>query len=70
MGNRILKVYEASGCQSLQVPCILLRGQWLKQLGFSIGDRITVTMNSGQLIIDLIQGQEEAIEQQKIRKLV
>ena len=33
-------------------PCILLRGKWLKQAGFNIGGKVTITANTrGELVI-------------------
>ena len=34
-----------------KVPTIRLKGQWLKDLGFDVGDPITVTCEEGKLII-------------------
>lgn len=32
-------------------PCIVLRGKWLKQAGFSIGQKVTLVINLGEVII-------------------
>ena len=42
---REMKVYEASGYQYKRTPSIVLKGQWLSELGFDIGEQI------GRLII-------------------
>ncbi|WDD99062.1 SymE family type I addiction module toxin [Thalassomonas actiniarum] len=36
-------------------PCIVLRGKWLKQAGFTIGEKITVTALGRQLVIQPTQ---------------
>ena len=48
---RELKVYEASGYQYKRTPSIVLKGQWLSELGFDIGDQIEVKCEDGRLII-------------------
>ncbi|WDD97501.1 SymE family type I addiction module toxin [Thalassomonas actiniarum] len=32
-------------------PCIVLRGKWLKLAGFAIGQKISIRVNQGELII-------------------
>ncbi|WDE10239.1 SymE family type I addiction module toxin [Thalassomonas haliotis] len=32
-------------------PCIVLRGKWLKLAGFATGQKISIRVNQGQLII-------------------
>ncbi|WDD97166.1 SymE family type I addiction module toxin [Thalassomonas actiniarum] len=36
-------------------PCIVLQGKWLEQAGFSIGEKVTVTVNKGELAITASQ---------------
>ena len=36
-------------------PCIFLQGKWLRQAGFPIGGKVTITVNRGQLVITPIQ---------------
>ena len=48
---RDIKVYEASGYQYRRTPSIVLKGKWLAELGFDIGDEITVRCEDGRLII-------------------
>ena len=48
---REMKVYEASGYQYTRTPSIVLKGQWLSELGFDIGDQIEVKCEDGRLII-------------------
>lgn len=63
MGERDLKVYEATGNYARYTPCIRLQGQWLKNLGFNTGDRIIVKEEAGRLIIELAdRGHEDLFE--------
>lgn len=48
---RNMKVYEQSGYNYKATPTITLKGQWLKDAGFDIGDSITVTCEDGKLVI-------------------
>lgn len=50
--ERHLKVYEASGPKR-NVSKIHLQGDWLSDLGFHVGDNITVSCSKGKLIINL-----------------
>ena len=49
---RNMKVCGQSGYQYKTIPSIMLKGQWLKELGFEIGDYISVSCENGKLIID------------------
>ena len=51
MKRRNLKVYEQSGYKYKATPAIMLKGKWLKDAGFEIGEFITVTVEDGKLII-------------------
>ena len=33
-------------------PLIMLQGKWLRDMGFSTGDRISVTCEGGRLIVE------------------
>lgn len=48
---REMKVYEARGYQYKQTPSIVLKGKWLSELGFNIGEQIEVKCEDGRLII-------------------
>ena len=48
---RKIKVYEQSGRNYKPTPTIMLKGMWLKEAGFDIGDYISVTCEDGKLII-------------------
>lgn len=51
MKNRSMKVYGMSGYKYQQVPTVMLKGKWLEQLNFHIGDYVTVSCEDGKLII-------------------
>ena len=48
---RSMKVHEQSGYNYKATPTIILKGQWLKEMGFEIGDYITVSCEDGKLVI-------------------
>lgn len=55
---RSMKVHEQSGYNYKAInvnvqttPTIILKGQWLKEMGFEIGDYISVSCEDGKLII-------------------
>ena len=75
MKTRNLKVYEQSGYKYKATPAIMLKGQWLKDAGFEIGDYITVTVEDGKLIIAadaeraaIVEAEEKFMEQE-LKKL-
>ena len=51
MKNRSMKVYGMSGYKYQQVPTVMLKGKWLEQLGFAIGDFVSVSCENGKIII-------------------
>ena len=51
MEERKLTVRYGCGVFKNAPPQILLQGKWLERAGFSIGDKITVSYQMGQLII-------------------
>ncbi|WDE10703.1 SymE family type I addiction module toxin [Thalassomonas haliotis] len=32
-------------------PCLVLRGKWFREAGFVIGEKVTVTIDKGKLVI-------------------
>lgn len=50
-GTRSMKVIRQSGREYKETPTIILKGLWLQELGFQIGDRVQVRCESGQLVI-------------------
>lgn len=54
--NRTLKVYSTPGNPS---PRINLQGNWVAQLGFSIGDYIQITSNEdNQIVITKVEPEQ------------
>ena len=49
--NRSVKVYERCGYNYRPTPTIMLKGQWLKELGFDAGTYISVSCVNGKLVI-------------------
>lgn len=49
--NRSIKVYGQSGYKYQDTPTIMLKGMWLKELGFEIGDYISISCENGKLVI-------------------
>ena len=49
--KRELKVYETSGYHYKATPTIMLKGSWLKEWGFDVGDKIMVECSDGELRI-------------------
>ena len=48
---RNMKVCGQSGYKYETVPVITLKGKWLEELGFHLGDYVRVKCENGQLII-------------------
>ena len=49
--TRNMKVYGMSGYRYRSTPTIQLKGEWLKEIGFDIGDYISITCENGRLVI-------------------
>ena len=49
--KRSIKVISQSGHNYKATPTIMLKGQWLKELGFDIGDYVSITCENGKLVI-------------------
>lgn len=49
--SRNMKVYGMSGYKYRATPTIMLKGQWLKELGFDIGSYVLVSCENGKLVI-------------------
>ena len=69
--NRSVKVYGMSGYKYQSTPTIMLKGNWLKELGFDIGDYISVSCENGKLVItpdveraELAKAEAEFIERE------
>ena len=46
-----MKVYSQNGRNYKATPTIILKGQWLEEIGFAIGDYISVICENGKLVI-------------------
>ncbi len=51
---RRLKVYYKLG-MSNKVPVILLQGEWIRNLGFNVHDKIVVSGENGRLEVKLVE---------------
>lgn len=51
MEQRQLTVYAGSGKKYIDIPQIILQGQWLGKTGFNIGDKITVDCQPDKITI-------------------
>ena len=49
--KRSIKVYGQSGYKYRETPTIMLKGKWLKEAGFDVGDYISVTCEDGKIVI-------------------
>ena len=73
--NRSMKVHSQSGRNYKATSTIILKGQWLQEMEFEIGDYISVSCENGKLIItpDVDKAQEQeaktAFMDEEIKKL-
>lgn len=73
--KRSIKVYGQSGYKYRETPTIMLKGQWLKEAGFDIGDYISITCEDGKLIITqdaeraAVKDAEEAFMEREMKSL-
>ena len=59
--SRQLKVYGFNRSSSKKaVPQLILSGIWIEQLGFQIGERVTITTRDRLLIIEPVEGEAKA----------
>lgn len=67
--KRQLKVYASKNqyADKKQAPCIRIEGKWLSDIGFNIGDYITVECCNGELIIRKDDARKQ-LEQDTIQK--
>ena len=63
--TRELKVCGTSGYNYQTVPSIMLKGKWLKEAGFELGDFIKVQCEDGKLIISVDEDRKMLVEAQK-----
>ena len=60
---RQMKVYGQSRYRYEKTPTIMLKGKWLKELGFEIGNYISINCENGKLIITIDEEKRMAREQ-------
>ena len=61
--KRSVKVYGQSGYKYRETPTIMLKGLWLKEAGFDIGDYISVTCEDGKIIIStMVTDSQKALQ--------
>ena len=49
--ERNLKLYKQSRNGYSNIPTILLKGHWLKEFGFNMGDQVILICNNDEIII-------------------
>lgn len=64
MGSRVLTVsgLYAGPSSTKPVPAVRIQGQWLKELGFGIGDKVEIYGDREEITIRLLkekEGQQE-----------
>ena len=68
---RELTVTEAAGSRKAGTPGIRIQGQWLRELGFQVGDPVLVQCEDGRLVIqkDDLRIKRREQEQEELKKL-
>ena len=52
MKERKLKVTYAPGSEyKEQIPRIVLQGKWLKELGFEVGEHVTINYSNENIVV-------------------
>ena len=63
--KRSMKVVAQSGYKYRETPTITLKGLWLKELGFEIGDYVSVSCENGRLVITPDAEKAKLVEAEK-----
>ncbi len=63
---RNIKVISQSGRNYKPTPTVILKGQWLNEMGFEIGDQIKVECENGKLVISLDRERMEMLDAEKV----
>ena len=68
---RELTVTEAAGSRKAGTPGIRIQGQWLRELGFEVGDPVLVQCEDGRLVIqkDELRIRRLEQDQEELKKL-
>ena len=45
--------YMPTGKPGVDLPCLRLRGGWLREAGFAIGQKLKIEVDEGRLMIEL-----------------
>lgn len=51
--NQTLKVYGMSNNSYNDTPTIIMKGKWLEEFGFKVGQKYNVDCQNGKLIISI-----------------
>lgn len=62
---RNIKVISQNGHNYKPTPTIILKGQWLNEMGFEIGDQIKVECENEKLVISLDRERMEMLDAEK-----
>lgn len=52
--KRITMGYVPTSKPGVELPCLKLRGRWLREAGFAIGQKLKVEVNEGRLMIEAV----------------
>lgn len=63
--NRSIKVVGQSGYKYRETPTITLKGQWLSELGFEIGEYVSISCENGRLVITPDTERAEIVKAEK-----
>lgn len=63
--NRSIKVVAQSGYKYRETPTITLKGQWLSELGFEIGEYVSISCENGRLVITPDTKRAEIVKAEK-----
>ena len=64
--NRSIKVVSQSGYNYRETPTIILKGLWLAEAGFQIGDYVSVSCEEGRLVITPDMEKAKMAEAEKV----
>lgn len=62
---RNIKVISQNGRNYKSTPTIILKGQWLNEIGFEIGNQIKVECENGKLVISLDRERMEMLDAER-----
>lgn len=65
MSSRILTVVGQSTYNYKEVPTIRLHGRWLEDLGFKVGEKVTVEEEYGRLVVSRVECEQKPEEKKK-----